>query len=438
MDKGIVREPRRGAAAVNTAEYEEDRLDDEVQWPARSDDFSRTRVHSAENATERQADLIADHVLTTQKPSVVDDARPRAGPTSAGPARRDDAVPAAAAKVIDQPGTPLPRPLQRDMEHRLGQDFSHVRVHSGNAAAQSARAMNAQAYTVGRDIVFGAGRFAPGTRDGQHLLAHELTHVVQQMTAGSATVQRKEVPGQHQWATLITQITVEAYSRGKASALTSGGQRIAVTVEVNRLNVGKYETGSHESLHGDKPDAESWTRVHWSRAEKTNNFVYLLPPGVLPAESLTIVVKPQSKTTRAKATIKSLQPHVHDFLIARGKEPSEKEMHSIANAGRILEQAGVTEEELMLERQRRIDWEGIGKTDGESTDLETWARDYVAHRRHEMAAARTGAANFLELAKRISHAPPEVIKYVRGMGIIQVMEPDSDRFARALDTNRCD
>jgi hypothetical protein len=70
------------------------------------------------------------------------------------------------------------------MGQRFGHDFSRVRVHSGGAAEQSAREVNAHAYTVGHDIVFGAGRFSPGTHEGQRLIAHELTHVVQQSGSG--------------------------------------------------------------------------------------------------------------------------------------------------------------------------------------------------------------------------------------------------------------
>lgn len=68
----------------------------------------------------------------------------------------------------------------QESEPRGGYDFSHVRVHTGARAALAARAVNALAYTVGRDIVFGAGQYAPGTSGGRRLLAHELTHVVQQ------------------------------------------------------------------------------------------------------------------------------------------------------------------------------------------------------------------------------------------------------------------
>ena len=65
-------------------------------------------------------------------------------------------------------------------EPRFERDFSQVRVHADAHAAESAQAVQALAYTVGSDIVFGAGQYAPATTAGQRLLAHELTHVVQQ------------------------------------------------------------------------------------------------------------------------------------------------------------------------------------------------------------------------------------------------------------------
>ena len=66
------------------------------------------------------------------------------------------------------------------MESRFAHDFSQVRIYTNARAAESVRAVNAKAYTLGKDVVFGAGRYVPGTSEGQRLLAHELTHVVQQ------------------------------------------------------------------------------------------------------------------------------------------------------------------------------------------------------------------------------------------------------------------
>ena len=89
-------------------------------------------------------------------------------------------VPAIVHDVLRSPGEPLESSTRQSMESHFGHDFSRVRVQHGGQAAASADAVNAHAYTVGQQVVFGAGRYAPETIAGQHLLAHELAHVVQQ------------------------------------------------------------------------------------------------------------------------------------------------------------------------------------------------------------------------------------------------------------------
>jgi hypothetical protein len=79
-------------------------------------------------------------------------------------------------------GSPLDTDLRSAMEAGFGADFSGVRIHTDAAATESARSIGAQAYTVGRDIVVQSDQWAPDTTDGRHLLAHELTHVLQQET----------------------------------------------------------------------------------------------------------------------------------------------------------------------------------------------------------------------------------------------------------------
>jgi hypothetical protein len=82
-------------------------------------------------------------------------------------------------------GRPLPAAARADFERQLGHDFADVRLHTDGAADASARAVRARAFTVGRDIAFAAGQYQPETTEGRRLLAHELTHVVQQSTDGS-------------------------------------------------------------------------------------------------------------------------------------------------------------------------------------------------------------------------------------------------------------
>jgi hypothetical protein len=82
--------------------------------------------------------------------------------------------------VLRSPGQPLDRAALAYFEPRFNPDFGSVRVHSGAEAGASARAGNALAYTVSRDVVFGAGQYVPASSEGRKLLAHELAHVVQQ------------------------------------------------------------------------------------------------------------------------------------------------------------------------------------------------------------------------------------------------------------------
>nr|MCU0495707.1 DUF4157 domain-containing protein [Chloroflexaceae bacterium] len=90
-------------------------------------------------------------------------------------------------------GQAMPATVQRSMEAAFGADFSGVRVHVDSQAHQLSQAVQAQAFTTGNDIFFRQGHYNPGSRDGQHLLAHELTHVVQQggSTVQAQTIQRK-------------------------------------------------------------------------------------------------------------------------------------------------------------------------------------------------------------------------------------------------------
>ena len=103
------------------------------------------------------------------------------------------AVPPIVHDVLSSPGQPLDRDTRAFMESRFGHDFSGVRVHADARAAQSARAVSALAYTVGRDVVFGSGQYRPGTMMGKRLLAHELTHVVQQGGGQNALQSKLEI-----------------------------------------------------------------------------------------------------------------------------------------------------------------------------------------------------------------------------------------------------
>ena len=104
-------------------------------------------------------------------------------PAPSAPGREQ--APPAVHDALRSSGKPLDPAVRREMEPRFGQSFAGVRVHTDAKAAESARSIGAQAYTVGMQLVFGAARYQPESQGGKRLLAHELAHVVQQ--GGDAT-----------------------------------------------------------------------------------------------------------------------------------------------------------------------------------------------------------------------------------------------------------
>jgi hypothetical protein len=127
-------------------------------------------------------------------------------------------------RVVAGPGRPLDARTRRTAAARLGHDFETVRVHADPLAAASARAIDAEAYTVADHVVFAAGRYAPGSRSGAALLLHELTHVVQQrgsaQRAGPLAIRPADAAGEQE-ATAVAR-------NGSAAGLAAGTAPVAV------------------------------------------------------------------------------------------------------------------------------------------------------------------------------------------------------------------
>src|SRR5437773_7944920 len=114
-------------------------------------------------------------------PAAVMHLQKTAGNASVSAALEEQEQPSLVKDVVGSGGgSPLDRDTRGFMESRLGADFSDVRVHTDGKAAESARSVQAYAYTVGNDVVFQSDRYAPDSDSGQRMLEHELTQVVQQ------------------------------------------------------------------------------------------------------------------------------------------------------------------------------------------------------------------------------------------------------------------
>lgn len=179
----------------------------QASWSAQSGEMrpqARFAVGPVNDAFENEADRIADRVVAGNSPSRVRTTAIAVQRSNTGHAASLQQAPASVGRTLARQGQPLEPPVRRDMEQNFGHDFSRVRVHTGALAEQSAREMGAHAYTVGRDVVFNAGQYAPQTQSGKHLLAHELTHVLQQSGQAGRTVQREVAPDSGTSATAST------------------------------------------------------------------------------------------------------------------------------------------------------------------------------------------------------------------------------------------
>lgn len=159
---------------------------------------TKRRVGRADDAYEREADSVADRVMRMPEPGVqrkcsACEEEETLQRKEAGTASGNVSAPPVVGDVLSGAGRPLDGPVRSFMESRFGHDFSNVRVHTDGKAAESARSVNARAYTVGRDVVFGAGSYRPASSEGKRLIAHELTHVLQQKHTASSALQRKVI-----------------------------------------------------------------------------------------------------------------------------------------------------------------------------------------------------------------------------------------------------
>ncbi|HET9992027.1 MAG TPA: DUF4157 domain-containing protein, partial [Kofleriaceae bacterium] len=133
-----------------------------------------------------------------------------------------DGADAAIAKAGSSSGSSLPEPIMRKFESSLGADLSSVRVHTGADSASAASAVGAKAYTMGQDIHFGAGQYDPSSSGGQHLLAHEVAHTVQQ-NGGSPRRQNKlEVSSPHDAAEHEADHAADAMISGRTASVSLG------------------------------------------------------------------------------------------------------------------------------------------------------------------------------------------------------------------------
>jgi outer membrane protein OmpA-like peptidoglycan-associated protein len=161
---------------------------------------TKLQVSAPGDQFEQEADRVADQVMRMPAPTVqrqcngCSDASTRPSDDDAPRIQRQTNSESGAREVTSDftsqlgVGSPLDTASRRYFEPRFGHDFGNVRIHSGPQAATAADRVKARAFTLGQDVVFAAGEHDPGSESGKRLLAHELTHVIQQSGSGRAHI----------------------------------------------------------------------------------------------------------------------------------------------------------------------------------------------------------------------------------------------------------
>ncbi|MDD5094798.1 MAG: DUF4157 domain-containing protein [Dehalococcoidia bacterium] len=167
---------------------------------------AKLKIGPVNDPYEREADQMAEMVMSMPEPKTDDNDNQCRLPGCPGTLQRQAAnsalpgqVPSVVHEALSYPGQPMDTGTRMFMESRFGYDFGRVRVHSDSRAADSARAINALAYTVGSDVVFGDRKYAPATAEGRTILGHELAHVIQQ--GGNREIIRRWGEGIHEKVT---------------------------------------------------------------------------------------------------------------------------------------------------------------------------------------------------------------------------------------------
>jgi hypothetical protein len=207
------------------------------------------RVSSPSDPAEAEARSVASRVMTMAAPEPITRAGAgvqRATPAAPGPAP-------ALAGIASSGGAPLPAPVRNFMEPRFGADFGNVRIHTGEAAAAQSARLNANAFAVGQHVFFGRGQYQPDTASGKELIAHELTHTIQQGAAPqikrSAALAVTEQVSPHVQRDFLGIPNPREYFAGKAASIP-GFTMLTVVIGYNPITNARVERSAGNILRG--------------------------------------------------------------------------------------------------------------------------------------------------------------------------------------------
>lgn len=367
-------------------------------------DLSRTATASALLGMQRKCACEGNCAQCMDKGLVES---PKPNPLQRNPAAAGLAQPVIASRAVHEvlrsPGQPLDASTRAFMEPRFVHDFSHVRVHADPAAARSAREMQARAYTVGRDLVFAEGQFAPSTSEGKVLLAHELVHVLQQAGIRRTSLQRSPADAPRdkvhkpQIVKIVTfeqdekfrgrseGIAYVSYPANPDMAQEASTVPEVVTIKENKLKARNESAAGEYTLHLDNraetyysggPGTFVWYNPWASQGSKESKYGW--------AETVHVTILPAD---------------IRSFLEKdRGASATGSDIASEYKAAEILVKSGITPEDLRREEHQANDY----FLKPEEVDPVEWAQSLAEKKVGEERVALKNRQTFLVAAKRLS------------------------------------
>jgi len=367
-----------------------------------------------DDALEREADKAADTVVRGRFPDKIPHISPSSG-HGEGAARH----PLSVSHVLTQAGQPLGRAELAYFEPRFGRDLSGIRLHRDEAAANSAAALDAQAYAYKNHIVLGGDTVRLGELAGRQLLAHEISHTLQQRN-GVASVQRKPRRGadeEDRGKPGVVSVTAEQGAR-TADVVLSDGSSASVELLVNKLPPGDHVTSPVGRVRN--PSAEGIPGI----------FIYRYPVDPYTEEPINGLSSRTEIHIRPAPTaeVRQLPTEIRDFVTSdRARPGTADEYRDAAYAGQILKEAGVTANELILVQESRRHEREMGIASGEFGTQTDWAFDYIQKRQKKKLDEGSNWDALVELAKIMSDAPVHLLHHG---GVSSILEEGSDELAR--------
>jgi hypothetical protein len=241
----------------------------------------------------------------------------------------DREAPAIVHDVLRSPGQPLSPSTRAFFEPRFGRDFSQVRVHADDRAAESARSVDSLAYAVGGDLVFAGGQYAPESNSGRRLLAHELAHVVQQTQGGSPVRVARTPPGPKKFQVnsgdlehlqrILLELMNKLSDKTRTRIIRNDTVVVALVTDSDGDQSLVYTVAKNRNYPGLEAAAEELGITPWDAEPRASGRGDVGAPG--DAEQIAIeAADANDMTIEAMAVTRNLCPDCKEAVAAEGEE----------------------------------------------------------------------------------------------------------------------